>query len=99
MEAEVSALMSAADEVIWNCAGLFTTTDELSKHTTLHLSHSDPKPQSSTSVPPAPVPTSQTPSSSTLPTTPFPPVLTPQSTLNSLNTLLLTPIWTVDSQT
>jgi hypothetical protein len=77
MEAEVSALMSAADEAIWNSAGLFSTSDELSKHTNLSLSHSVPKPPSSTSAPPASVLTPQTPSSSTLPTTSISPVLTP----------------------
>jgi len=35
MEAEVSALMSDADEALWNSAGLFTLTDELSKRSNL----------------------------------------------------------------
>jgi hypothetical protein len=35
MEAEVSALMSVADEALWNSVGLFTSTDELSRCTNL----------------------------------------------------------------
>jgi hypothetical protein len=38
MEVEVSALMSVADEALWNSAGLFTSTNELSRRTNRSLS-------------------------------------------------------------
>jgi hypothetical protein len=34
MEAEVSALMGASDEALWNNVGLFSSADELSEGTT-----------------------------------------------------------------